>query len=274
MWPAMPWTASLTASDSVGWANTLRADLVGGEVPLLGEGQHGQQLGHVGADHVGAEDLVVLRVGDDLHEADRVAEAHRLAVGREREGRGLDVVPLLLGLRLAVAEGADLGLAVRRPRDEVELDRHRLGAGDGLGGDDAHRLGGVGEHHLPGDVADGVDVVDVGAAEVVDGDGAALGGLDAGRLEAVALDPRREAEGRQHLVGLDHLRLAAVGRGDGDPDAVAGVLDVLDLGREQDLHAELLVVLEQLLGHVGVLGRHHPVEELDDRDVDAEVLHT
>ena len=47
----------------------------------------------------------------------------------------------------------------------------------------------------------------------------------------------------------------------------------LDLGAEQDRDAELLVVLEQLLGHVGVLGRHHAVEELDDRDVDAEVLH-
>jgi hypothetical protein len=48
---------------------------------------------------------------------------------------------------------------------------------------------------------------------------------------------------------------------------------VLDLGREQHLDAELLVVLEQLLGDVGVLGRHHPVEELHDRHVDAEVLH-
>src|SRR6185295_15739509 len=38
-------------------------DLVGGEVPPLGERQHRQQLGDVGTDHVGAEDLVVLRVG-------------------------------------------------------------------------------------------------------------------------------------------------------------------------------------------------------------------
>jgi hypothetical protein len=35
---------------------------------------------------VGAEDLVVLGVGDDLDEADRVAEALGLAVGGEREG--------------------------------------------------------------------------------------------------------------------------------------------------------------------------------------------
>jgi hypothetical protein len=46
-------------------------NLVGGQVPLLGQREHGQQLGDVGADHVGTEDLVVLGVGDDLDEADR-----------------------------------------------------------------------------------------------------------------------------------------------------------------------------------------------------------
>jgi hypothetical protein len=113
----------------------------------------------------------------------------------------------------------------------------------------------------------------VGAAVVVGGHGATVGGLHAGGLESEPLDPRREPEGRQHLVGLEDLRLAAVGGGHGHPDAVTGVLDVLDLGLEQDVHAQLLVVLEELLGHVGVLGGHHPVEELHDRDVDAEVLH-
>ena len=185
----------------------------------------------------------------------------------------LDVVPLLPGLRLGVAERRDLRLAVGRPRDHVEVDLHRLGAGDRLGGDDAHRLGGVGEHQLAGDVADGVDVRDVGAAAAVDLDRAAVGELDAGVLEAVALDARGEADGLQHLVGLEHLLVAAAGRADGDLHLLAGVLDGLDLGGEQHLHAELLVVLEQLLGDVGVLGGHHPVEELDDRHVDAEVLH-
>src|SRR5690606_28124837 len=42
--------------------------LVGGEVPGLRDVDRGQQLGDVRADHVCAEDLVVLGVGDDLHE--------------------------------------------------------------------------------------------------------------------------------------------------------------------------------------------------------------
>ena len=81
MWPAMPWTASLTASDRRRVGEDVAGHLVGGQVPLLGQRQHRQQLGDVGADHVGAEDLVVLGVGDDLDEADRLAEALRLAVG-------------------------------------------------------------------------------------------------------------------------------------------------------------------------------------------------
>ena len=185
----------------------------------------------------------------------------------------LDVVPLLLGLRLGVAEGADLRHAVGRARDHVVVDRHGLGVVDRLGGDDAHRLGDVGEHHLAGAVTDGVDARDVGAHVVVDLDRATLGELDPGGLEAVALDARREAEGGQELVGLDDLRVAAGGGGDGDLDAGAGVLDVLDRGAGQDLHAELLVVLGELLGDVGVLGGDHPVEELDDGHVDAEVGH-
>ena len=156
---------------------------------------------------------------------------------------------------------------------EVVVDRHRVGAGDRLGGDDALRLGDVGEHQLGRAVADGVDVRHVGAAVLVDRDRAAVGEGHPGGLEAVALGARGEADGGEELVGLEHLLVAAGCRGDRDPHAGAGVLDALDLGAEQHLHAELLVVLGELLGDVGVLGGHHPVEELDDRDVDAEVLH-
>ena len=164
-------------------------------------------------------------------------------------------------------------MAVRRPRDVDVVDGHGLRARDGLGGDDAHRLSHVREHHLGGDVADGVHVRHVGAAELVDVDRASFGELDADALQAVTLGPRGEAEGRQEPVRLEHLRLAAGRGGDRHLDAGTGVLDVLDLGAGQDLHAELLVVLGQLLGHVGVLGGDHAVQELHDRHVDAEVGH-
>ena len=69
MWPAMPWTASLTASRQRRVGVDVAGHLGGGQVPLLGQGQLRQQLGHVGPDQVGAEDLAVLRVRDDLDEA-------------------------------------------------------------------------------------------------------------------------------------------------------------------------------------------------------------
>src|SRR6266545_6601722 len=49
--------------------------LLGGEVPLLGQGQLGQQLGDLGADQVAAEKLAVRGVADQLDEPGRVAEA-------------------------------------------------------------------------------------------------------------------------------------------------------------------------------------------------------
>jgi hypothetical protein len=154
---------------------------------------------------VRADDLVVGAVSDDLDEADGVAEPLRLAVGGEREGRGLDLVTLVFGLRLGVAHRTDLRLAVGGPWDEVEVDLLRRGPGDGLGGDDSHRLGDVGEHHLGGHVADRVDVLDVGAPMAVDGDGAPLGQFDADVRQAVSLGSGGETDCRQQPVGLQHL---------------------------------------------------------------------
>ena len=130
-----------------------------GEVPLLRQRELGQQLGHVVADEVPAEQLAVLAVGDQLDEAAGVAEAVRLAVGGERERGDLDVVALVAGLLLGEAEAGDLRLAERRARHHpVVAELHRLGAGDRLGRDDALRLGHVGQLQLGGHVADRVDV--------------------------------------------------------------------------------------------------------------------
>ena len=211
-------------------------------------------------------------VRDDLDEADPLGHATGLAVGGEGEARGLDVVALLPGLRLGVAEGGDLRLAEGRPRDHVEVDLDRLGVADRLRGHDAHRLGGVGEHQLAGHVTDRVDTVDVGAAAGVDLDRAAIGELHADRVEAEALGAGGEADRLHDLVGLEDPRVTSGSRADGDLHLLTRVIDLLDLGGQQHGHAELLVLLEQLLGDVRVLGRHHPVEELDDRHVDPEVL--
>jgi hypothetical protein len=89
-------------------------DLGGCQVPLLGEGQLGQQLGDIGSDHVCAEDFTLLRVGDQLHESGRVPKTMGFAIRAERELRDLYLIPFVTRLLLGVAERANLRLAVGR----------------------------------------------------------------------------------------------------------------------------------------------------------------
>ncbi len=77
-----------------------------------------------------------------------------------------------------------------------------------LGRDLALVRGLVRQHRLADDVADGEDVVDVGAHLAVDGDEAALVDGDAGRLGADQLAVRPAADRDQH--GVEDLGLRAV----------------------------------------------------------------
>lgn len=47
----------------------IAGDLVDGEVPLLGEGEFGEEFGDVGADKVATDEFAVLGVADELDEA-------------------------------------------------------------------------------------------------------------------------------------------------------------------------------------------------------------
>ncbi len=93
---------------------------------------------------------------------------------------------------------------------------------------------------------------------------------DAGVLQAVAGHVRREADRHEHLVRGDRALLAVL-RGVRDGDGGAVVDDALDLGRGEDVDAVALVLLRDLLRHVGVLVGQRAVEELDDRDLHAVV---
>ena len=78
-------------------------------------------------------------------------------------------------------------------------------AGDVLGGDDALLHGDVGEHQLPGDVADGVDARDVRPHVVVDGDEAALRSRRPPPSRFEPLGVRDEADGDEHGIGFERL---------------------------------------------------------------------
>ena len=82
-----------------------------------------------------------------------------------------------LGFFLGEADRRDFGIGVDAVRDRDGIERARAVAGDHLRRDDAffHRL--VREHRRAGDVADGVDAVDLRAALRVDVEEAFVGGL-------------------------------------------------------------------------------------------------
>ena len=79
------------------------AELGGGALDELGVAALGDQLGHVRADGVHAEDEVGLRVGDDLAETVGLALDQGLADGPERDLRLPDLVAPVLRLRPAQA---------------------------------------------------------------------------------------------------------------------------------------------------------------------------
>ena len=118
------------------------------EVPLLRERQLGQQLRHVGADQVAAEQLEVLAVGDQLDEADRLAQAVGLAVRREGELGDLDLASWPASRACCSVGRRWRPAASRRWRAAScgSRERHGLGLADRLGGDDALGLGHVREH--------------------------------------------------------------------------------------------------------------------------------
>ncbi len=143
------------------------------------DGRFGDELGRARADHVDAEDLVVLLLEDDLDEALGLTRHAGAGEDAELEHAGLDLVAALLRCLLGEPDAADLRRAVGAAGDLVVVDRTIFLAGDPLGEDDA--LGGreVRELWMPGlfegdDVTDRGDPGNAGLEFLVDADVAAL----------------------------------------------------------------------------------------------------
>ena len=137
-----------------------------------------------------------------------------------------------------------------------------------FGDRDAFVLGLVGEHRPGDDVADGVDARHVGGEMVVDDDTAALS-RDAGLFEPEPVRIGLAADGDEHDVGLESLRLAAGGRFDRDLAPVRG-LHLGDLVREAEFDSLFLEHALELPGDLAVHAGQDAVEEFDHRDLRAE----
>ena len=126
----------------------------------------------------------------------------------------------------------------------------------------------VGQLQAGHDVADGVDVGQVGAQALVGEHEAAVHG-DALLLVAEVGGGRAAADRDQQQLGLDGLAA-----GDGHPHAGLGALDLLE--RLADLEADAALAEGPLerLGGLLVLGRDQAGQRLHDGHVDAEGRHT
>ena len=126
------------------------------------EGHRRDQLGdHVAgpvADDVGAEDLPVLGVDDQLDQALFVVVDGGAADPAQFLLADLDVVPGLLRRRLGQPDARDLGMAEGGAGDQVLVDRVGLLAGGVLDRDDTLLGGLVGERLGVDQVADRVDL--------------------------------------------------------------------------------------------------------------------
>src|SRR6185437_10562173 len=174
----------------------------------------------------------------------------------------------LPGLRLGQADARDLRLAIGAAGDLALVEAVHLEAGDGLDDDDALVLGLVRQHRRAGDVADRPQAGNVGAAVVIDDDGATVD-LHAELFEPEVLRVALHADGRDQGIAGD-VDLAAVLELDMGHDAGLRFVDLGDLGLGHELDTALFEALLYVRGDFGVLDRQDLRQQLDDRHLRAE----
>src|ERR1700733_877025 len=139
---------------------------------------------------------------------------------------------------------------------------------DRLDADNAFVLGLMREKWRPGDVADGVDSRHVGLARAVDDNGAALS-LHAELLQTEIFDVADDADGGDDA--LDGKRLyPAFAIVDGGGDAIAGLVELGDLGAGVNFDALLLETFAREGGDLGIFGGKDLRQHLDHRHLRSE----
>ena len=177
--------ASLTTSDSVGWAWQVRA-----RSSALAENSIATAASAISSDtrgptHVDAEDPVGLFVGEDLHHPVLLTEALGASIGPEHEAAARKRDPSILELGLGAPDHRQLGLGVDHVGDDLVVDMPRQTRqvfGDG----DALLLRLVREHRAAHQIADRENPLDVGSEVVIDRDPAGFVESDAHILETGA----------------------------------------------------------------------------------------
>eukprot|EP00760_Papus_ankaliazontas_P007791 PhM_4_TR13531/c0_g1_i1/m.76495 len=226
------------------------ANVLGAGTVLEGEDGLVDHLTRAAVHNVDAEDAVSLLVGEHLHEPVGLVVGLGAAVRDEGELAHLVLRAGGLELLLGLANPRDLGVRVNDAGDGVVVHVAGLARQD-LGDGDALVLSLVGEHGaLVHNVTDGVHTRGAGLEVVVDLNEAALVQVHLGNVKTKVARERLAADGNEHGVALDLVRLATLGRLERESDVLALLLKGRDLRGRAEL--ETLVLLEAV--HDGVAG--------------------
>src|ERR1700722_13310297 len=226
------------------------------------------ELSDLRADHVRAEKLPGLLVENDFDQPLVLAKRSRLAVADKGKTPDANVELLIFRRLFGQTNRGDLRRAIGATGNHQLVHRVRMQSLDRLDADDAFVLGLVRQKRRTGDVADGVDSRHVGLAGAVDDNGAALG-LHAEFLQTEIFDVADNADGGDDA--LDGKRLyATFAIIDGGGDAVAGLVELGDLGAGIDLDALLLETFARECGDLGIFGRKYLRQHLDHRHLGSE----
>src|SRR5262249_21841603 len=167
------------------------------------------ELRYLGADHVRAEQLTGFLVEDNLHQALIFAQRYGLAVADEGKAANPYVEPFLFGRLFGEADRSDLRRAVCAAGNQRLVHWMRIESLDRLNADNALVLGLVGQHRRPRNVAYCIDAGDIGLAELVNHDDAAIG-FHAQFFETEILDITDNANCRDDPLNSEGLRFAAL----------------------------------------------------------------
>src|SRR5690606_25814919 len=247
-----------------------RRHVLRGRHHFHGEGRLADQIAGGGPDDVDPHDPPGARVGDDLHEAVRLRDAHGAPERGEREAPRLDGEAFLLRLLLRETDRGDLRVG------EDDAGHRDPVLGGALAGDHLRRhlallRGLVSEHGRAAHVADGVDPLDVRLAQIVRHHEPALVDLHAELFEADVTGARLHADGHEHLIALQAVRLAVLDDLHED-GAVRALLIALGTGVLEDLAPVLDDVALHDLDAVGIDAGQQVRRQLDDRELGPEGL--